>query len=135
MVWYEDKDSHKSVYVDITENDFTKHHDFRIRSTNESFLNYIENVYHEENKSISSNFSALLSSIKGCKPRLIPNGVIFRYRKDGYKPTSEEIMALLDFCKMIGLRFKICDRFAGKYRRLDIKKLPKVLERLDKKYS
>ena len=135
MNWYEDKNSCKFVYVDIVENEFTKHHDFRIRSMNESFLNYITSVYNEGNTSTRATFSTLMSSFSKGTPRCISNGVMFRYKKDGYASTSEEIVAIFDFCKMIGLRFKLCAVLAGKYRRMTIDELPSLLEKLDKKYS
>ena len=135
MGWSEDKNSCKFVYIDIVENELMKHHVFRIRSINESFLNYITSVYNEDSTNALANFSTLMSSFSKCTPRCISNGVMFRYKKDGYASTSEEIMAIFDFCKMIGLRFKLCAVLAGKYRRLRVDELPSLLEKLDSKYS
>ena len=135
MGLYEDKNSYKYVFIDIVESEFMKHHEFRIRSINESFLNYITSVYGEVNTTTQANFSSLMSSFSKGTPRYINNGIQFRYKKDGYASTSEEIMAIFDFCKMIGLRFKLCAVLAGKYRRLRIDELPSLLEKLDSKYS
>lgn len=134
MKFEDDKEYGKYVYLEIIENKFTRCHDIRIESNNEMFLNYIDNLYPKPNKDTPSNFAALLAVVKSCVPRQILKGLLFRYRGDGHANTTQEILSLADFCNMIGLKFKICDTTIGKYRGMDIKKLPKVLEKLDKKY-
>ena len=100
------------------------------------FLNYVDNRYPTLDSKSSKPFNVLLDLIKSCYPVKVLNGVRFRYRKSGYYPeTSGEIISLVNFCTMIDLKLKICDNGIGKYRGLNIKKLPKILERLDSKYS
>lgn len=134
MIIESDKGRGKCVYIEIIENKFTRCHDVQIKSNNEMFLNYIDNLYPKPNKDTPSNFAALLAVVKSCVPRQISQGLLFRYRCDGYGNTTQEILSLADFCNMIGLKFKICDTTIGKYRGMDIKKLPNVLEKLDIKY-
>lgn len=135
MIIESDKDKGKYAYVDIIENKFTRCHDVQIKSNNEMFLNYIDTLYPKPNKDTPSHFAALLAVVKSCVPRQISQGLLFRYRGDGYSNTTQEILSLTDFCNMVGLKLKICDNTIGKYRGMDIKKLPNVLEKLDKKYS
>lgn len=135
MKFEDDKEYGKYVYVEIIENKFSRCHDVQIKSNNEMFLNYIDNLYPKPNKDTPSNFAALIALVKSCVPRQISQGLLFRYRGDGYGNTTQEILSLVDFCSMVGLKLKICDTTIGKYRGMDIKKLPKVLEKLDKKYS
>ena len=136
MIYESDKDKGKYAYIQIIEYDFSDHHEVVIKSNNDAFLNYVDNRYPTPDIKSTNPFITLLGRIKSCYPEKVPDGVRFRYRKSGYRSeTSEEIISLANFCTMIDLKLKICDNRIGKYRGMDIKKLPKMLEKLDSKYS